>query len=101
MTIDQLKTFLMVAKCLSYHAASRQLFLSQPSVTSRIQALERELNVTLFDRSNQHVRLTEEGRKMVPIAKRMVNMYNRARATLSPAPLSKQRPIKSDKKTND
>ncbi|MCQ2009652.1 MAG: LysR family transcriptional regulator [Sporolactobacillus sp.] len=78
MTIDQLNTFLMVVKCRSFHGAAKGLFLSQPSITSRIQALEHELNVTLFVRQGRGIRLSEQGEKLVPIAKRMVKMCNKA-----------------------
>ncbi|MCO7125002.1 LysR family transcriptional regulator [Sporolactobacillus shoreicorticis] len=78
MTIDQLNTFLMVVKCRSFHGASKRLFLSQPSVTSRIQALEQELNVNLFVRQGRGIRLSDQGEKLVPIAKRMVKMYHKA-----------------------
>lgn len=78
MTIDQLNTFLMVVKCRSFHGASKRLFLSQPSITSRIQALEQELNVNLFVRQGRGIRLSEQGEKLVPIAKRMVSMYHKA-----------------------
>lgn len=78
MTIDQLNTFLMVVTCRSFHGASKKLFLSQPSVTSRIQALEKELNVDLFIREGRGIRLSEQGEKLVPIAKRMLKMCNKA-----------------------
>jgi DNA-binding transcriptional LysR family regulator len=78
LTIDQLNTFLMVVTCRSFHGASKRLFLSQPSVTSRIQALEKELNVDLFIREGRGIRLSAQGEKLVPIAKRMVSMSHKA-----------------------
>jgi DNA-binding transcriptional LysR family regulator len=78
LTIDQLNTFLMVVTCRSFHGASKRLFLSQPSVTSRIQALEKELNVNLFIRQGRGIILSAQGEKLVPIAKRMVSMYHKA-----------------------
>lgn len=45
-----LETFLMLAECGSFAEAARRLFISQPTVTTRIQALEEELGVPLFRR---------------------------------------------------
>jgi DNA-binding transcriptional LysR family regulator len=82
LTIDQLNTFLLVAKYSSFHIAAEKLFLSQPSVTSRIQALENDLGVILFVRQGRGIKLSDQGEKLVPIAKRIIGMYHKARTTL-------------------
>lgn len=84
MTIDQLDAFLAVVKYQSYRAASEKLFLSQPSISSRIQALERELGADLFIRSGRGVALSEQGRILVPYAKRMIGVYKKACIDLHP-----------------
>jgi DNA-binding transcriptional LysR family regulator len=44
---------------LSLSEAAKQLHLSQPAVSHQIKVLEQELGVTLFNRSNTGLRLTE------------------------------------------
>ncbi|MNW47922.1 chromosome replication initiation inhibitor protein [compost metagenome] len=48
MNIENIEAFVYVTHFGSFNKASKALFLSQPSVTSRIQSLEAELgNITL------------------------------------------------------
>lgn len=54
MTDLQIQYFLKVAQHLSYTAAARELFVSQPSLSKQVAALERELGVALFDRSRRN-----------------------------------------------
>ena len=46
----RLKAFLVLAEEKSFHKAAERLYLSQPALTQRIQALERELGVRLLER---------------------------------------------------
>jgi Transcriptional regulator len=80
-TTDQLEAFLAVTKYKSYRAAEK-LYLSQPSLSSRIQALERELGTSLFDRNGRGVILSKQGQIFVPYAKRMKDVYLKARTNL-------------------
>ena len=57
MELAQLEAFLQVAHHRSFSRAAEALFLTQPSVTARIQSLERELGERLFERSGRSVRL--------------------------------------------
>ncbi|MDD9147865.1 MULTISPECIES: LysR family transcriptional regulator [unclassified Sporolactobacillus] len=82
MTIDQLDAFLAVVKYHSFHLAAEKLFLSQPSISSRIQALERELNAELFVKNGRGVKLSEQGEILIPYAKRMVGTYKKALSKL-------------------
>lgn len=82
MTTDQLEAFLAVAEFKSYRAAAEKLYLSQPSLSSRIQALERELGTTLFNRNGRGVVLSEKGQIFVPYAKRMRKVYQKAQSDL-------------------
>ncbi|CAM3211300.1 LysR family transcriptional regulator [Sporolactobacillus spathodeae] len=82
MTIDQLEAFLAVIDNNSFHLAAEELYLSQPSVTSRIKALERELNAELFIRSGRGISLSDSGIRFMPYAKRMLRTYKKARLVL-------------------
>ena len=61
MTFQQMKYFLTVADCLSFTAAAEQLYMTQPALGRQITALERELNMLLFQRSTKGIRLTPAG----------------------------------------
>lgn len=82
MTIGQLTTFLIVARCKSLRLASEELFLSQPSISARIKALEKELSVTLFEREGRGTKLTDNGEKFILFARKMVRTYAKARSDL-------------------
>lgn len=68
--IAQLEAFLQVARHRSFSRAAEALFLTQPSVTARIQTLERELGERLFERTGRSVTLTDAGRAFMPHAQR-------------------------------
>ena len=62
MELYQIRSFLEVARAGSVTRAAERLLLTQPAVTQHIQALEREFNGPLFDRTGRGVRLTSAGR---------------------------------------
>jgi len=61
MKINQLRYFLVLAEELHFVRAAARLNVSQPPLSRQIQALEQELDLTLFVRGNQRVSLTEAG----------------------------------------
>ncbi|MCI9149025.1 MAG: LysR family transcriptional regulator [Lachnospiraceae bacterium] len=61
MTISQIKYFVTVAKCLSFTKAAEQLFISQPALSRHIRNMEEELNIQLFVRTSNGIRLTPAG----------------------------------------
>ena len=60
-TLEQLRTFLVVASREHVTHAAHVLRLSQPAVTQQIQLLERALGVQLLERVGRNVRLTSAG----------------------------------------
>lgn len=70
--LKQLRAFCYAAQTGSISKAAEQLFLSQPSVSLQIQALERELKTTLFERRGPKIRLTPEGKILNDLARPMV-----------------------------
>ncbi len=70
MELAQLEAFLQVAHHRSFSRAAEALFLTQPSVTARIQSLERELGERLFERTGRSVTLTDAGQAFIPHAQR-------------------------------
>jgi DNA-binding transcriptional LysR family regulator len=72
--IQNLEAFLHVARERSFTRAAAALFLTQPSVTARIQALEQELGRPLFERRGRTVRLTDVGEALLPYATRALEL---------------------------
>ncbi len=69
----QLNVFLAAARLLNFTAAARQLHMTQPSVSQHIQALEQHFDVQLFIRSGRHLRLSDAGEALLPMAQEMVS----------------------------
>lgn len=72
MDLGQLEAFLQVAEQRNFSRAAEALDLTQPSVTARIQALERDLGESLFERNGRGVRLTEVGESFLPHVHRVL-----------------------------
>lgn len=70
--LKQIRAFCQVVRSGSITVASQKLFLSQPSVTLQIQALERELKTTLFERRGPTMRLTPDGEALYALAEPLV-----------------------------
>ncbi len=71
--LKQLRAFCMAAKTGSISQAAEALFQSQPTVTLQIQALEREMKITLFERRGPRISLTPEGMVLQQIAQPLVD----------------------------
>jgi len=70
--LKQLRAFCYTAQTGSVSKAAEKLFLSQPSVSLQIQALERELDTVLFERRGPNIRLSPEGKLLFELASPMV-----------------------------
>lgn len=76
--LRQLRAFLTVASVGHFGQAADQLNLTQPALTQRIQALERELGVRLFERNSRQVLLTSAGKLLLPYAQKLVQTDDEA-----------------------
>lgn len=76
MTLAQLKYVITVAEAKSMNEAAKQLFISQPSLSSAIKELELELGIEIFRRSNKGVAITPVGEEFVGYARQVVEQYN-------------------------
>lgn len=82
MELGQLEAFLQVASHRSFSKAAEVLFLTQPSVTARIQSLEKELGEEMFERSGRSVRLTDAGNTFLSYAQRALKEVQEGRDAL-------------------
>ena len=85
MELRQLRAFVAAASEGHFGRAAAQLSLTQPGLTLRIQALERELGTPLLERSAREVHLTAAGRVLLPHAKNMIRTEDRALRASPPA----------------
>ncbi|MBK5943722.1 MULTISPECIES: LysR family transcriptional regulator [Halorhodospira] len=70
--LKQLRAFCHAAQERSISRAAERLELSQPSVSLQIQALEREMGITLFERRGPRIRLTPDGEGLYEVAAPLV-----------------------------
>lgn len=82
MEIRHLKTFLTVARLLSFNKAAERLHYAQSSISAQIQALETELGIQLFDRLGRRILLTEAGERLVQYAERIVDLEEETGAAI-------------------
>src|SRR5438876_11217381 len=78
-TVTQLKAFLAVVRGGSVTAAADELIVTQPSVSSAIAALSKELGCELFERHGRGIRLTEAGSAFAPYAADVLGLLDRGR----------------------
>ncbi|WP_227937692.1 selenium metabolism-associated LysR family transcriptional regulator [Alkalihalobacillus deserti] len=78
MNYEQLKTFLVVSEKKSFSETAKSLFMSQPTITSQIKSLEKNLNTTLFERSTKHVKLTPSAKVLYRYGKEIINLTESA-----------------------
>ncbi|NCA69574.1 MAG: LysR family transcriptional regulator [Sphingobacteriia bacterium] len=70
--LKQLRAFCHAARTGSVSAAAEKIFLSQPTVSLQIQALEREFDTVLFERRGPKIKLTPEGDLLFQMAEPLV-----------------------------
>ena len=79
MDFGQVQAFVQVAAHRSFSRAAEDLQLTQPSITARIQSLERELGEELFERGGRGVRLTDAGLAFLEYAERLLQTLQEGR----------------------
>ena len=72
MTLQQLKYLVTVAECGSITAAAEKLYISQPSLSTSIHSLEKEMGVTAFIRSKKGITITHEGEQLLSYARMLL-----------------------------
>ena len=85
MTLSQLRTFALVARLGSLHAAAETLGVSEPAVSSALSALRQDLGDPLFVRAGGGIALTPGGRALAEYAQDIVGLADQARREVTNA----------------
>ena len=72
MTLQQLKYIMKIVECGSITEAARQLYITQPSLSTAIKELEEELGIEIFYRTNKGVSLTTDGSEFLSYARQII-----------------------------
>lgn len=85
LNLNQLKAFYFAATCGSITRAAERLFITQPAVSMQIKAMETHYGVQLFVRRKKKLELTEAGRDLYQIAKKIFELIGEAEKLLDQA----------------
>jgi len=77
-TLDQLRILKAIAAQGSFKKAADLLYVTQPAVSLQIQNLEKQLEITIFDRGGRKALLTEAGRLLLDYCERILNQCDEA-----------------------
>ncbi|NLJ58470.1 MAG: LysR family transcriptional regulator [Tissierellia bacterium] len=79
MDLFSMKCYLSVAKHLNFSMAAKEMFISQPAMSTKMNLLEKKLDVKLLKRSRQKVELTEAGKYMQKEFAYLIDHYEKAK----------------------
>ena len=74
MELKQLESFVAVVVYRSFTEAAKQLYISQPTISTHIQALEKELESKLITRTTKSIELTKRGEELYECAVKMLDL---------------------------
>jgi len=83
MELNQLRVFCAVVEKKSFSRASEAVFLSQPTVSLQIRALEQELGTRLLDRQGKEVSVTGSGKLLYGYARKILQIANEAEQAIA------------------
>jgi DNA-binding transcriptional LysR family regulator len=84
--LDLMSTFVRIVETGSLSAVARELRTSQPTVSKRLDALERHLGVRLLLRNTTGLRLTEAGERYYDVGRRLVEDFDQLDAAVTQVP---------------
>lgn len=88
MTLRHFRIFIEVASAGSITQAARNLYLTQPTVSTTIRELEEHYGTLFFDRINQRLRITGEGRRFLDYVRHFIQMYDEMELAFSNSGIS-------------
>ncbi len=75
MNIQQFEVFRTITQAKSFTKAAKILNFTQPAISSQVKQLEENFNISLFERGNTGVRLTEAGKKFYEYGEKILAIY--------------------------
>lgn len=81
MTLQQLKYVVAVAETGTISKASKEMFVSQPSLTNAIRELEKEMNINIFTRTNKGSVVSQDGEKFLRYARQVLEQASLLEST--------------------
>ncbi|MFP3155266.1 LysR family transcriptional regulator [Lachnospiraceae bacterium ZAX-1] len=78
MDFRQLEVFCAVVEWHSFSEAAHHLYLTQPTISTHIHTLEKELNIQLLQRTTKNIALTKEGKQFYEYAKSLLRLRDKA-----------------------
>jgi DNA-binding transcriptional LysR family regulator len=72
MTLQQLKYIIKIVECGSITEAAKQLFITQPSLSSSVKELEKEFGIEIFNRTSKGISLTVDGSEFLSYARQII-----------------------------
>jgi len=85
MNIRDIKYLVAVAELSSFSRAAEQCHVSQPTLSGQIKKIEKSLNITIFERSNKHVLITDPGKAIIDSSRRILAEMEQIKAIASHA----------------
>lgn len=82
MTVRHLEIFLAVVDGGSMRRAAQTLFISQPTISGAIREIEQAYDVRLFERLNQRLHITPQGRQLAVYARQILSLFREMEYTL-------------------
>ena len=76
MTLQQLRYAIIVAETGKITEAANKLYISQPSLTNAIHELEKEMNITIFNRTNKGIIVSKEGEIFLGYARQILELVS-------------------------
>ncbi len=76
MTLQQLRYVVTIAETGNITEAAKKLFISQPSLTNAVRELEKEMQITIFNRTNRGVAISNEGDVFLSYARQVLEQAN-------------------------
>lgn len=74
MTLKEIEAFYWVAVLGNFSVAASRLHITQSSLSKRVAELEESIGTPLFDRTTKKVQLTDSGRRLMPVARQMLDL---------------------------
>lgn len=90
MTLQQLKYVITIAKIGTLSGAAKELFVSQPSLTKSVKELEKEMGISIFDRTNKGIAVSGEGEVFLGYARQVLEQAALLEETYKAHPGGKQ-----------